>query len=189
MTDLSKSKITGHVLIKDTAGNVLLDQYNAIHPENFAFALAESVGRKPNGPIYKMVFGNGGTSVNGLGVITYQTPNTVGASATLYNETYDKIVDDTNSLNLDPSRNNIVIDHTTGQLYSDVIVTCTLDYGEPSGQNAFDNSSSANGTYVFDELGLENYGGLLLSHIIFSPLEKALDRLIVVQYTIRILIG
>ena len=32
-----------------------------------------------------------------------------------------------------------------------------LDYGEPSGQDAFDTASQADSLYVFDELGLKSW--------------------------------
>jgi hypothetical protein len=61
-----------------------------------------------------------------------------------------------------------------------------LDYTEPSGQQAFDNSATMSGTYVFDELGLINESGRLLTHVIFHPVQKSLNRLIQIDYTIRI---
>jgi hypothetical protein len=71
-------------------------------------------------------------------------------------------------------------------------VTCLLDYGEPAGQQAFDNSTNFNGEYVFDELGLQckvgpNAGDLLLiTHVIFHPVQKSLNRQIQIDYTLRI---
>jgi hypothetical protein len=48
--------------------------------------------------------------------------------------------------------------HTAGNKYTDIVCTCTLDYGEPTGQAAFDNTTNFNGDYVFDELGIEELG-------------------------------
>jgi hypothetical protein len=82
--------------------------------------------------------------------------------------------------------------HVTGAYYSDLLVTCLLDFGEPSDQSAFDNSTSQNGEYVFDELGLRAYGldglgtGRLLTHVIFHPVQKSLNRMIQIDYTVRI---
>ncbi len=138
-----------------------------------------------------MAFGNGGTAVDNTGVITYLPPNTYGQNATLYNQTYEKIVDNTSVLNTDPSRNYIEIRHIPGVIYTDIFVSCLLDYAEPSGQQAFDNSATMQGDYVFDELGLKSYGtdgtdGRLLTHVIFHPVQKALNRLIQIDYTVRI---
>ena len=71
-----------------------------------------------------------------------------------------------------------------------MFITCLLDYGEPSGQDAFDNSTNADGTYIFDELGLKSYSttgnSRLLTHVIFHPVQKSLNRLIQIDYTVRI---
>ena len=66
-----------------------------------------------------------------------------------------------------------------------------LDYGEPSGQDAFDTASDAESLYVFDELGLVSQGadgadGRLLTHVIFHPVQKSLNRLIQIDYTVRV---
>jgi hypothetical protein len=65
-----------------------------------------------------------------------------------------------------------------------------LDYGEPDGQDAFDTASNADNLYVFDELGLKSYSAdgtsRLLTHVIFHPVQKSLNRLIQIDYTVRI---
>jgi hypothetical protein len=80
--------------------------------------------------------------------------------------------------------------HLTGTTYSDLLVSCLLDFGEPDGQLAFDNSSNLDGQYVFDELGLVGYDAtgneLLLTHVIFHPVQKSLNRLIQIDYTVRV---
>jgi hypothetical protein len=153
-------------------------------------ALAESIANAGQGFIYEIAFGNGGTTVDPTGIITYLTPNSTGTNATLYSETYSKVVDDRSVTNLDPVRNKIETRHVTGTNYTDVFVTCLLDYGEPQGQDAFDNTTNNNSDFVFDELGLRSYStigtGKLLTHVIFHPVQKSLNRLIQVDYTVRI---
>jgi hypothetical protein len=66
-----------------------------------------------------------------------------------------------------------------------------LDYGEPSGQQAFDNATDYNGEFVFDELGLKCWNGSaadlrLITHVIFHPVQKSLNRQIQIDYTLRI---
>lgn len=179
--------VQGHIKIYDPiTGEILQDKSNAIHYENMSEALALSLANKTTGYINTMAFGNGGTAVDSTGIITYLPPNTFGQNATLYNETYSKIVDNTSALNTDPARNYIEVRHTPGLIYTDIFVSCLLDYAEPAGQQAFDNSSSMQGTYVFDELGLISESGRLLTHVIFHPVQKALNRLIQIDYTVRI---
>lgn len=179
--------VQGHIKIIDPyTKEILVDKSNAIHYENMSEALAQSIGNKGSGVITYMAFGNGATAVDSTGVITYLPPNTFGQSAELYNQTYQKIVDNTSALNLDPARNFIEIRHTPGVIYTDVFVSCLLDYAEPTGQEAFDNSTTLSGTYVFDEIGLISESGKLLTHVIFHPVQKSLNRLIQVDYTIRI---
>jgi hypothetical protein len=189
--DLSGIHIEGHIKIHNPeTGEVFINKRNAIHYENMSISLAESIANAGQGFIYEMAFGNGGTTIDPTGIITYLTPNSTGTSASLYNETYSKVVDDRASVNADPIRNKIETRHVTGTNYTDVFITCLLDYGEPSSQEAFDNATSADGTYVFDELGLKSYAtdgtGRLLTHVIFHPVQKSLNRLIQVDYTVRI---
>jgi hypothetical protein len=152
-------------------------------------AMVQSLSNQGQGFIYEMVFGTGGTSVDPTGLITYLTPNTIGVNSSLYNQTYKKVVDANAAENLDPVRNKMEVRHISGATYSDILVSCLLDYGEPLDQEAFDNSVDLSGNFVFDELGLKSYdpsgSGKLLTHVIFHPVQKSLNRLIQIDYTIR----
>jgi hypothetical protein len=170
---------------------VFVDKRNAIHYENMSEALATTLANKLTGFIHEMHFGNGGTSVDPTGVVTYLPANSTGASADLYNQTYYKVVDNNSVLNLDPSRNKIEVRHTPGLVYTDILVSCLLDYGEPAGQQAFDNTTNFDDDFVFDELGLKSWNGTagagkLLTHVVFHPVQKSLNRLIQIDYTVRI---
>ena len=191
--------VKGHITITDVTDKenpiILVDKDNQINYENMSEAIATTLSSRGYGEIYEMAFGNGGASVNETGVITYLPPNTTGQNAALYNQTYAKIVDDTSVFNLDPTRNKMTVSHTAGRVYTDILVQCLLDYGEPSGQAAFDNSTQTDSSYIFDELGLlANYGTdtngnvvtRLLTHVIFHPVQKSLNRQIQIDYTVRI---
>ena len=182
----------GHIRIFDPeTGEDIVNKRNAIHYENMSESLANSIGNKTTGFIHEIAFGNGGTNVDPTGVITYLPANSTGQGASLYNQTYYKVIDDNSSLNTDPDRNKISVSHVSGNIFSDIVVSCLLDYGEPNDQQAFDNTSNFNDTYTFDELGLKSWigsvnTGKLLTHVVFHPVQKSLNRLIQIDYTIRI---
>jgi hypothetical protein len=182
--------IRGHVKITDVTEDdnhfVIRDKFNAIHFENISEALAYSLADKTGNFIATMKFGNGGTSVDPTGVINYLPSNTNSQNSTLYNETFSKIVDDSSVDNLDPTNNRLEIRHIPGQAYTDILVTCLIDYGEPGNQAAFDNSQNLTEAYVFDELGLFSTSGKMLTHVVFHPVQKALNRKIQIDYTVRI---
>lgn len=186
------ASIQGHLRIFDPiTQEVLVDKRNAIHYENMSIALAQSLANTNLGYIFEMAFGNGGSTVDPTGVITYLPPNVTGSNADLYNETYAKVVDQNSPLNTDPTRNKMTVLHTSGQVYTDILISCLLDYGEPAGQQAFDNSTNFNGEFVFDELGLKSWEGatddlMLITHVIFHPVQKSLNRQIQIDYTVRI---
>jgi hypothetical protein len=189
--DFGGIHIEGHIKIWDPSSKeIYVNKRNAIHYENMSVALANSISNSGQGFIYEMAFGNGGTAVDPTGIITYLTPNTTGINANLYNPTYTKVVDDRSVTNIDPIRNYIETRHVTGTNYTDVFITCFLDYGEPSGQSAFDNTNNNESEYVFDELGLKSYSesnqSRLLTHVVFHPVQKSLNRLIQIDYTVRI---
>jgi len=191
LNDKSGVVVKGHIKIHDpNTGEVYVDKRNAIHYENMSIALAESLANQGQGMIYEMSFGNGGTSVDPTGIITYLTPNSTGTNASLYNQTFTKVVDDRSTSNTDPVRNKIETRHVSGTNYTDIVVTCLLDYGEPEGQDAFDTATDTENLYVFDELGLKSYSpsgsGILITHVIFHPVQKSLNRLVQIDYTVRV---
>ena len=189
--DVTGIHIEGHLHIYDPIEKeTYVNKRNAIHYENMSIALAESLANSGQGFIYQMAFGNGGTAIDPTGIITYLTPNSTGFNASLYNQTYTKVVNNNSSTNLDPTRNFIESRHVTGTNYTDIFVTCLLDYGEPNGQSAYDTTNNNQSSFVFDEIGLQGYTSsgtpLLLTHVIFHPVLKSLNRLIQIDYTVRI---
>jgi hypothetical protein len=166
-------------------GRVVLDKRNAVHEEHASILIARGIANRENGSLYTMHFGTGGATVDPLGNIIYATPNTSGA-ADLNNPVYFEVVDDTEGA---PDGNQMAVRHINGTLFSDVEVRCVLDKNEPFGQAAFDNVANTNlnsSAFVFDEIGLKTEDGLLVTHVVFSPIEKSANRIIEVVYTIRV---
>ncbi len=190
----SNIKLFGHVTVWDKeTREVLVDKPNSIHYENFSIALAKSLARDDDGYLYEMHFGNGGATVSGTGIITYLPPNTIGTTSQIYNKTFSKVINDNLPTDLDPAKNYIDVLHIPNQTYTDLKIFVTLDFGEPGDQAAFDNVTSTESIYTFDELGLvsapiagSETPGLLLSHVIFHPVQKSLNRVIEILYTIRL---
>ena len=192
MNSTAMFDIKGFVKITDAITNeVLFDGENSVHFENLSVAIAQSLAGGPLNPaspgfIYTMNFGNGGTTVNSAGIVTYNPPNVVGATAQLYNQTYSKVINEQFAADTNLTNNNITYAHITGKAYTDVVIVCRLDYGEPANQLPYDNSNYIKSSYAFDELGLFSYNGQLLTHCIYSPIIKSLNRLIDIAYTLRI---
>jgi len=191
--EITGISVRGHIKIFDpTTKEIFVNKSNAIHYENLSEALANSIARTNSGFIYEMHFGNGGTTVDPTGVINYLPPNVKTQNSDLYNPTYYKVVDNNSIKNVDKSKNKIEVRHVPGTVYSDILISCLLDYGEPAGQSLFDNSQNLSESYVFDELGLKGYTpageglGKLLTHVIFHPVQKSLNRQIQVDYTVRV---
>jgi hypothetical protein len=192
MSEIANSSIKGFLKVFDPNTNeIMFEGSNAIHFENISESLAQSMANKSLGHIYQMSFGNGGSSVDPTGIITYLPANSTGQNADLYNETFSKVVDDNSLTNIDTTQNNLTVLHTPGKVYTDILVSCLLDYSEPAGQQAFDNSTDLNGEFVFDELGLKTWNGSasnlrLITHVVFHPVQKSLNRQIQIDYTVRI---
>ena len=181
---------------------MLFSGNNHINYENLSEALAYCLGNKGHSYISELHLGNGGTSVDTTGVILYNPTQTSYQNSDMYTPTYNptntsnqtvmKVVDNTDVNNPDPARNKIEIIHTPGKNYTDILITCLLDYGEPAGQASFDNIANLDNPYVFDEMGIKSWSpegqrkGRLLTHVVFHPIKKSLNRLIQIEYTIRI---
>ena len=180
--------IEGHIKIWDPeSGEVLVRRRNAINYENMSIAiaslLANEAGNSGNHHIATMRFGNGGTTIDGLGTVTYKATNTNSSSGALYNQTFSQAVDKSVS---GSALNGTEINHTSPNTFSDVITTCTLDFDSVTGEDATDTATNMNGTYVFDELAIYSGNNDLLTHVVFHPVQKSANRKIQVIYTLRI---
>lgn len=193
LADTFKIGLEGHLLITsydEDMGDpqIVLNKRNAIHREHASILIARAIANRENGSIFTMHFGTGGATIDPLGNITYAIPNTTG-SADLNVPVYFEVVDDNEGA---PAGNQMAVRHTNGTLFSDVEVRCVIDKNEPFGQAAFDNLGSTNlnsSDFIFDEIGLKTADGLLITHVVFSPIEKSANRIIEVVYTLRITVN
>lgn len=178
--------VIGEVCIQDAISlEILRQKKNAIHPKNMASAIARSLSRNDNGFVFKMSFGNGGTFLNSSNKIIYRSPNTLGA-ADLYNQTYEVQVDN-NTQGTPPSNSVVPAESPSPAITSVVTITCVLNADEPAGQAVSSNlTTDSNSPFFFDELGLKTADGLLLSHLIFNPIEKTANRAFLITYTLTI---
>ena len=192
MKDETNMNVSGHILIRDKeTGEELVNKRNAIHYGNLGALIAAGLQNQSNKIIHFMAFGNGGSSVDSSGTVLYKAPNTSESTeptASLFNETFSKVVSST-SANNDTANNKIEL--TSGTNYTDLKITCTLGLSEPSGQENFDTATNQNSNFIFDELGLKGFAtssdnAELLTHVIFHPVQKSLNRVIEVVYTVRI---
>jgi len=192
----------GHVKIFDVdTGEILVDKANKIHAENMSRCIATSLSNKDYFTLYEMHFGNDGTIIDAQGNITYREPKITLANDDLYNDRFFKNYDILDADNTDTAENKIDVVYTDGNAYTDIIITCTLNYDEPeasdtnfnlAGQDQKIEDAIADGNFVFDELGLKSKSGdgrnngLLLSHVVFHPVQKSANRKIQVLYTIKV---
>ena len=196
--DTGNVNVEGHIKIFDPeSGEVFVDKRNAIHYGNLGYLISQALGNQDNKIIHFMAFGNGATSVDSSGKVIYKSTNTSESretSASLYRKTFAKVISNT-AQNSDQASNKLEVIEGSG--FTDMKITCTLGLNEPSGQESFDTSSNNEGDYIFDELGLVSYvdgsnattastSGDLLTHVIFHPVQKSLNRIIEVVYTLRI---
>jgi len=188
--------VSGHIVIRDVeTGEELVNKRNAIHYGNMAFIVAQALNKAPNAFINYMAFGNGATSVDTAGRVVYKTPRvteSLEGGANLYSRTFFKVIADDPS-NTDTNLNRI--DVIPGASHTDLVITCTLGFGEPAGQDLFDSSVNNDGEFVFDELALftapsdpnlEIDSSTMLTHVVFHPVQKSANRVIEVVYTVRV---
>ena len=188
-----KLSVEGHVVIRDPdTAEVLLDKYNAINFENFAFAVAYLLANKQSDAgdgyfISKMAFGSGGTVVSPTGNITYKDPKVNGADGGLYVPSPGE----TPGTDYQKEITEFVIDNTENQPYTDLTAIVTLGYDDPAGALSSDTAQDFETpeNYVFDELGLVTETGDFLTHLIFHPIQKSRNRKLEIVYTIRIRAG
>lgn len=207
------TQVETNVLIKNQDGTVLVDKSNAIHPANMATAIARGLSNAANYSIFKMKLGNRGTFIDSSQQIVFQPANTTGVAADLYNPTYVEIVDDSAAgIGIG---NSVTFTNIPASTSTRVIVTCvvsaneainrptdeadaeTTDGGGLDGIGIGSGSIPTEGNFFFDELGLFTSGlgvpdllnetdELMLSHLIFSPIEHTGNRELTIVYTLTI---
>ena len=154
-------KMSGHILIRDAeTKEEFVNKRNAIHYGNMANIIANALTNQAGAYVHYMAFGNGATSVDSAGKVIYKAPRVSESfenSATLYSRTYEKVI--SNNTTTDK------IEIITGTSFTDLKMTCTLGYNQPAGQDDFDSSTTNEGTYVFDELGLLSYATVSYTHL------------------------
>ncbi len=195
MRDLIAVKVTGHLLIVDDLGNVLVDKHNAVHPQNIARVITRGLANESNFFVKNIAYGNGGTDINAALDITFnpandgQTPDIRTWDSQLYNETYREIVDDSDinigtgigSASGDPT----TVEHVSGPgvfsnelgVLSQVTINATLNRDEPTGQIASGTDAQGvnfDNTFTFDEVGLFTDGLPISATAGFHDIETGL---------------
>ena len=212
MTESIQTRVHGHVQIKDSLGNVLMDKTNAIHTGNMATVIARGLSNAVHASIFKLKLGNQGTYIDSSQQIVFRPANTTGVTADLYNPTYVEIVDDADAgVGVG---NSVTFTNIPASTSTRVIVTCVISANEavnrptdlPDGATASSGGLDGigigaaiptEGQYFFDELGLFAAGlgtpdllnetdELMLSHLIFSPIEHTGNRELTVVYSVTI---
>ena len=205
MLDSNKVKVLGFLKISDIGnGEVLEETCNAIHFGNLADSIAASLAGMANGHIRYMAFGDGGTSISANGDITYRQPdvtNVKDTSSSLYSEIYHQEIGYNGTTNLGNDPTNTVLPVKSNSQYSDIKMTATLDFSDTSPtQDAIDRSANMDGNAIIDEIALytgepsigigstlaNSNDALMISHVIFHPIQKSNNRILQIDYTIRI---
>jgi len=200
-------KAEGFATIRDKlTGEVLFSGKNAVHLGNLSAAIVQALSDENSGFVRYMAFGNGGSLIRETGEIAYRQPNVNNIrtpSASLYNETFKKEIIDDSSNKVTP-----VLSNST---YSDLSILVTLETNEPNlTQQAVDRADALTlttdgytyvgiGAAVFDEIaiycGQPNIAGplvnntddaIMVTHLIFHPIQKSANRALEIEYTIRI---
>lgn len=195
MFEQATGAVMGHLVIKDKmTQEVLRDQKNAVHFGNLSSSIAEALASLDSGHIRYMAFGNGGTTIDSVGGIIYKEPdvsNSRDESASLYSEIFKKEIDQT--------ENNNALPILGSAGFADIKITVTLDFIETGlVQDSIDRAVSTESDAVFDEIavytGSSGIAGslantdeaLLVTHVIFNPIQKSANRILEIDYTIRI---
>jgi len=196
LNEQSTVNVEGHVVITDVdTGEILLDKYNAINFQNFAYAVAMAMGNQTtsggdNHFIGKLAFGYGGTTIDVNGNVTYKDAKVTGESVTgLYTASQDTSVSP--AVDLQVAVTDFTVSNATNQPYSDLECKTVLDYAFPADALATDNAGDFDsaGNYVFDEIALVSDAGKFLTHLIFHPIQKSQNRKLEILYTLRIRAG
>jgi hypothetical protein len=193
LNENSNVKVEGHVLITDVdSGEVLLDKYNAINFQNFAFAVAQAMSGGTTYAVNKLAFGYGGTTIDVNGNMTYKDARVSGEAVDgLYSPSPATIGADPSTDPLQKAA-TFTVNNAANQPYSDLECKVVLDYNEPDAAGPVtDNASDFDDadSFVFDEIALMSGADTYLTHLIFHPIQKSNNRKLEILYTLRIRAG
>lgn len=190
LLDQTKLNITGRIIIRDHATReIICDKQNAVHYGNFSAAVVRALqgGATSTGQVQFIAFGSGGSSTQTSGAIVYAEPNVspiFDAAADLNSPSYIK------DLTIDGINSSIEFVNGAN---SDLRITTILGAGEPAlsdnGETipVLDDLTMSNESdFLFDEVGLKDADGNLLTHVRFHPVLKSSNRIIEIEYTIRV---
>jgi hypothetical protein len=219
MLDKSNHDVYGHLIIKNKITNeVILDKFNAIHFGNLNAAFAKSIAGYSDGFISYMMFGNGGTVISGT-EIAYKAPlvsDIENVNEQMYSPTFLQKVSN-GATTIDEYDNLNFVSVPVGQglnAYKDVVTTVTLQYGDngPTGQDLLNDAGQIGDLFVFNEISLycgpksalagsktndpiliqdftSRVDTAMLTHVIFTPIQKAQNVDLEIIYTIRVQAG
>jgi len=174
--------VDGHVQFKDmTTNEILLDKHNAINFQNFAFAVASALANKTENDnqffIDKIAFGFGATIIDASGNVTYKNPKIDGVNGSLYNAFLD-----VNNNAITKQTTSITVTDAESNPYTDITVQVILDTELAAFKDASDN-------VVINEIALVTETGHHLTHLVFHPILKNINKKIEILYSIRIRAG
>lgn len=185
--------VTGHLIIRDVTDKLnpltILNKKNAIHNGNMVYCMVKQMVGTDSSNTHAIgwfAFGDGGSFVQQTGQITYRPTNTINTRnelADLYSRVFQKkFGDEGANMQISPVIHPKAI--------ADININIILQAGEPFGQLPMDNAVEFSDRFVFDEIGLfsnaddiqESY---MLTHVVFHPIQKSLNRVIEIDYTLR----
>lgn len=197
-------------------GEILIDKDNAVHYGNISTAIAKAMSGDNDSFVTYMAFGNGGVIIDSAGNIIYRKPNTSVNKNTndqLYNTTFVHEMSNNDSNVADP---DVDVPGGNTKNFEDLVCTVTLGPNVPNGQQNIDystginnqNSTDTSTNYVFNELALytgpkgggdivgdpvlgfvNSEDNILITHVIFHPVQKSENRTLEITYTLRIQMG
>lgn len=183
--------VKGIIDVFDVTGSRAMVRHveNDVHPQNMALVIARALAGSSGGEIYSMCLGSGGTHLDAAGNLIFLPSNTLATSANLYEETYSAKINSNivDSVSV-PAGNSVIAKQSLPpEITAEITCTLFLPAGVPAGQAPDDvTTTDSNAPYIFDELGLKTIDGMLLTHAVFSPIEKTANRVFEIKYSLII---
>lgn len=206
--------LTVNEINQDGSKTSLVEKNNAVHLGNLSTILAKAALGKDTAFISYMAFGNAGVDIETNGVINYKNPNVSGfnnPNERLYNTVLIRRIRNYASL-------SEVLDVQTSSFntnYEDIIVQVILN--DVSGESGQDNAPEVD-DFIFNEIALysgrvestpirdgklliqgeeiddflndrSGVDPIMLTHVVFHPVQKSRNRVLEITYKLRLVLG